>query len=160
MRRPFMLAAAVLVAIIPGSRTPRAAEAVGRDIKCYGTYTIIGADTEAEAHERLRRFDEAVDRDTLAKIGRHVREDVGTATTMGEVSRRVVEPGSSIFNPALVGSPDTIVEEFRRLVTETRLDGAMLTFPDWYDDFAAFGRDVVPRLEREGLMARHTGTHG
>jgi pyrimidine oxygenase len=134
-------------------RVHTAADAIGRDIKCYGTYTIIGAPTDAAAHERLLRFDEAVDRDTLAKIGRHVREDVGTGATMSEVNRRVVAPGSSIFSPALVGSPDTIVAEFRRLVHETRLDGAMLTFPDWYDDFAAFGDEVMPRLRSEGLVA-------
>jgi pyrimidine oxygenase len=134
-------------------RVRRAADAAGRDIKCYGTYTIIGAPTDAEANDRLSRFDAAVDRDTLAKIGRHVREDVGTGATMREVDERVVARGSSIFSPALVGSPDTIVEEFRRLVEETRLDGAMLTFPDWYADFEAFGNDVVPRLKREGLMA-------
>ena len=133
-------------------RVHAAAASTGRDIKCYGTYTIIGAPTDEEANERLRRFDDAVDRDTLAKIGRHVREDVGTGATMKEVERRVVSPGSSIFSPSLVGSPDTIVQQFRCLVEETELDGVMLTFPDWYEDFESFGNAVVPRLQREGLM--------
>ena len=137
-------------------RVHAAAASAGRDIKCYGTYTIIGAPTDAEANERLRRFDEAVDRDTLAKIGRHAREDVGTGATMKAVDRQVVARGSSIFSPSLVGSPDTIVDQFRRLVDETELDGAMLTFPDWYDDFEAFGNTVVPRLKREGLMAHES----
>lgn len=137
-------------------RVHRAAAAIGRDIKCYGTYTIISAATDAEADERLRRFDEAVDRDTLAKIGRHARDDVGTGATMREVGRRVVAPGSSIFSPSLVGSPQTIVEQFGRLAAETGLDGAMLTFPDWYDDFEAFGNTVVPLLRHEGLMAHAT----
>jgi pyrimidine oxygenase len=136
-------------------RVHTTADSVGRDIKCYGTYTIIGAPTDAEAHERLRRFDEAVDHDTLAKIGRHTREDVGTGATMSEVRRRVVARGSSIFSPSLVGSPDSIVEQFRTLVDQTQLDGVMLTFPDWYADFEAFGTEVVPRLEREGLIAHH-----
>lgn len=134
-------------------RVHAAAAATGRDIKCYGTYTIIEAASDTEANERLRRFDDAVDRDTLAKIGRHVREDAATGATMREVDRRVVARGSSIFSPALVGSPQTIVEQFRRIVEETELDGVMLTFPDWYDDFEAFGTEVVPQLVREGLMA-------
>jgi pyrimidine oxygenase len=135
------------------ARAHTAAASIGRAIKCYGTYTIIAAPTDAEADERLRRFDEAVDRDTLAKIGRHTRDDVGTGATMREVGRRVVAPGSSIFSPSLVGRPETIVEQFRSLADETELDGAMLTFPDWYADFEAFGDTVVPRLKRARLMA-------
>jgi pyrimidine oxygenase len=130
----------------------RATEATGRDVKCYGTFTVIGAPTDAEAQARLRRFDEAVDLDTLAKIGRHVREDVSPGATMRAVDRGVVSVGSSIFSPVMVGSPSTIVEQLHWLSTETRLDGVMLTFPDWYGDLAAFGESVVPTLKREGLM--------
>ncbi len=134
-------------------RVHAGAATVGRDVKCYGTYTIIGAATDAAADERLRSFDRAVDVDTLAKIGRHVREDVGTGATMRAVDEGVVARGSSIFSPSMVGSPDAIVGQFRELVEQTELDGVMLTFPDWYADLDAFGSAVVPRLVDEGLMA-------
>jgi alkanesulfonate monooxygenase SsuD/methylene tetrahydromethanopterin reductase-like flavin-dependent oxidoreductase (luciferase family) len=71
---------------------------------------------------------------------------------MRAVDRSVVSVGSSIFSPVMVGSPATIVDQFRWLATETRLAGVMLTFPDWYADLAAFGETVVPALKREGLM--------
>jgi alkanesulfonate monooxygenase SsuD/methylene tetrahydromethanopterin reductase-like flavin-dependent oxidoreductase (luciferase family) len=64
----------------------------------------------------------------------------------------MLDRGSSIFTPTLVGAADTIVEQFRWLARETALDGVMLTFPDWYRDLDDFGCHVVPRLKNEGLM--------
>jgi alkanesulfonate monooxygenase SsuD/methylene tetrahydromethanopterin reductase-like flavin-dependent oxidoreductase (luciferase family) len=72
--------------------------------------------------------------------------------TRNEIQRGMLDRGSSVFTPTLVGSPDTIVEQFRWLSGETALDGVMLTFPDWFSDLDDFGRQVVPRLQVAGLM--------
>ena len=134
------------------AKVQRAATRTGRDLRCYGTFTIIGADSDDEARARVRAFDDGADLETLARIGGRSRVDVTATGTRNEIQRGMLDRGSSIFTPTLVGSPDTIVEQFRWLASETALDGVMLTFPDWYRDLDDFGRQVVPRLQREGLM--------
>jgi pyrimidine oxygenase len=130
----------------------RAAQA-GRSIRCYTVLTIIAADTDADAADRLRHFDEHADRPTLAKIGRSP-EPANTGGTLDTV-RQMVASGSSVFTPTLVGSAATIAERIEWMHAETALDGIMLTFPDWYRDFASFGADVLPRLRAAGVV--HTG---
>jgi pyrimidine oxygenase len=134
------------------ARVRRAAAGTGRDVRCYGTFTVVGADSDDEAKARVQVFDDHADIETLANIGGRSRADVAAKGTRNEIQRGMLDRGSSIFTPTLVGSPDTIVEHFRWLASETSLDGVMLTFPDWYRDLDDFGRDVVPRLAAEGLL--------
>jgi pyrimidine oxygenase len=133
-------------------RVRAAAADAGRQVRCYGTFTIIGGASDDEANARLKAFDEGADLETLAKIGGGRRADVTAKGTRNEIQRGMLDRGSSVFTPTLVGSPDTIVEQFRWLSGETALDGVMLTFPDWFSDLDDFGRQVVPRLQVAGLM--------
>ena len=109
---------------------------------------------------RIERRSNGCERSTRALTSRPFARSQGANRltpgrgTINEIHRGMIDKGSSIFTPALVGSPDTIVEQFRWLSSETALDGVMLTFPDWYADLDAFGRDVSPRLQEEGLIRR------
>src|SRR5207247_2465909 len=125
----------------------------GRSINGCAVYTVISAPTDADAEARLRHFDETADLDTLQRIGLVPDEAAAAKGTVSEVQERVVDRGSSVFSPTLVGSPATIIERLRWLDRETELDGMMFTFPDWYADLDRFGADVVPTLQKEGLSA-------
>ena len=133
-------------------RVASAAVAAGREVRCYGTFTIVQGPSDEEAAGRVRAFDAHADLETLSRIGGNRRADVQAPGTRNEIQRGMLDRGSSIFTPTLVGGADTIVERFRWLAAETALDGVMLTFPDWYRDLDDFGRHVVPRLKDEGLM--------
>jgi pyrimidine oxygenase len=128
------------------------AREAGRAIKCYGVYTVISAPTDGEAEARLRHFDETADLDTLRRIGLVPDGAAAAKGTVNEVQKSVVNRGSSVFSPTLVGRPATIIERLRWLDRETELDGIMFTFPDWYGDLDSFGAEVVPTLQEEGLM--------
>jgi alkanesulfonate monooxygenase SsuD/methylene tetrahydromethanopterin reductase-like flavin-dependent oxidoreductase (luciferase family) len=135
-----------------GERVAAAAVVTGREVRCYGTFTIVQGASDEEAAGRVRAFDAHADHETLSRIGGNERADVQAAGTRNEIQRGMLDRGSSIFTPTLVGAADTIVNGFRWLATETTLVGVMLTFPDWYRDLDDFGIHVVPLLKDEGLM--------
>lgn len=136
------------------ARVRALATAEAREVQCFAVFTVIGADTDAQAEARLARFDEHADRPTLAKIGRSPEPVVaGDRGTMRAV-RAMVERGSSVFTPTLVGSPSTITDTVTWLARETEVDGVLLTFPDWYADFDDFETQVLPRLWSGGIVSK------
>ena len=128
-----------------------AREEYGRDIQLWSYAYVVQADTQKEADDYLRYYvvergdDVAVD--NLASI---MMENAQT------LPREVMQQFKFHFKAGwggypLVGTAESIAQRLVDLRAQTGLDGMLLSWVDYRDGLARFGRDVLPRLEQAGV---------
>jgi len=118
------------------------AAANGRVCKTYSMLTVVQAETDELAQEKIRAWGEGVDREALAlmRASWGVPEAQARAWASGAV-------GDDAFQTAYVaGSAKTVTEHIQYIVGEADLDGLMLIFPEYDQDMVLFGDTVLPAL--------------
>jgi alkanesulfonate monooxygenase SsuD/methylene tetrahydromethanopterin reductase-like flavin-dependent oxidoreductase (luciferase family) len=135
------------------------AAAFGRCVDVYTLAHIVCRPTRGDADAYYHYFaEEMADRDAVA----YYRGARGIADKSD--ARFIERPIASRFSRStglsyagsypgafpIVGSPDDIVDDMRRL-SEAGLAGASVSFLDYTAEFSFFVAEVVPRLERAGL---------
>ncbi|MHA7987424.1 LLM class flavin-dependent oxidoreductase [Rathayibacter sp. CAU 1779] len=123
------------------------AASYGRSCKTYSMLTVVQADTDALAEQRVVEWGAGVDREALAlmRASWGVPEDQARAWAAGAV-------GEAAFQtPYVAGSAETVLDHIEYIVREADLDGLMLIFPEYDDDILEFGRTVLPVLREHDL---------
>ena len=105
---------------------------------------MIIADTDEEARAVEQHYIAGTDASSFEKLQEARKNDTAGSTTADLL-------GEIFIAPTLVGSPETIVDIFEHLENETDIDGLILTFPDYVEDFDYFEQNVLPLLKARGL---------
>lgn len=118
------------------------AAAHGRVCKTYSMLTVVQAETDADAREKVDEWGRGLDRDALAAMQASwgVPADQARAWAAGAVGDRAFQ------TPYVAGSAETVREHIRYIVAEADLDGLMLIFPEYDQDMVLFGETVLPAL--------------
>lgn len=118
------------------------AEAKGRTCNAYAMLTVVLAETDAAARQRVDLYAEGVDRVALANMRQAWGWDEDRAMAWAEGAK-----GTEAFQtPYVAGSAETVAAHILSVVDGAALDGLMLIFPDYMEDMPAFGEYVLPLL--------------
>lgn len=83
-----------------------------------------------------------------------VRDWVGQGLSIRQIARKIANTGTM---PTAAGSAKDIADELEALFVADALDGFNLMFPLLPDDWVNFAREVVPELQRRGLVRSDYG---
>ena len=123
-------------------RAKTIAAEMGKSIKTYAMCTVVHGQTDADAEDAVRRYDEAADVGALANMLRSWGVAEGA-----EAERRA--KGMPACNTQMaIGSPATCAEQIEAFFDDCEVDGVMLIFPDYVEGLDMFGREILPRLAR------------
>lgn len=112
-----------------------------KTIKTYAMFSIIPAETDEQAEERMKIYQEGADIGAIKGMLRsYGLEPDGRENSM------VARAKSAFMCETIAGSLDTIVARIKRIFEVTRIDGMMLTFPDYVEDLTFFGERILPVL--------------
>ncbi len=125
----------------------------GRSIKTYTQMTLVIGDTDAQAAARAQHFRDGLDEGALRGM---LRAFGVLDSEMGQENAFVASARSSFMTPRIIGSAETVEADLARLMIEAELDGVLLIFPDYMNDMAVFGREMLPRLRARFDVGRRT----
>lgn len=112
-----------------------------KTIKTYAMFTIIPADTDDLAEERMKYYQEGADVGAIKGMLRsYGLEPDGRENSM------VARAKSAFMTETIAGSVETIKARIQEIIEVTQIDGMMLTFPDYVEDLTVFGRDILTQL--------------
>lgn len=114
----------------------------GRVCKTYSMLTVVQAETDELAAEKVAQWGAGLDREALALMQASwgVPEAQAKAWAAGAI-------GEAAFQtPYVAGSAQTVTEHIEYIVGEADLDGLMLIFPEYDQDMVLFGETVLPAL--------------
>ncbi|BBH22463.1 luciferase [Paenibacillus baekrokdamisoli] len=112
-----------------------------KTVKTYAMFSIIPADTDELAEERMRVYQEGADFGAIKGMLRsYGLEPDGRENSM------VARAKSAFMCETISGSLETIVARIKHIIEVSGIDGMMLTFPDYVDDLRFFGEKVLPAL--------------
>jgi len=129
------------------ARVKQSATNFGRSIRTLLNPTIICRETEKEAWEYHDAIVDHIDRDAIKGFQ---RTDSDAHAWKGRIGRETDASRAVGGNVQIVGTPEQIVDYFRRLKA-AGVDGVQLTFYDFEPDLAFFGERVLPLLKEAGL---------
>jgi dimethylsulfone monooxygenase len=122
----------------------------GREIQVWSTAFVLCRPTEREARDELHRvIEERGDWAAIDNLARAIRMDdpnVPRDVMRARKARLMAGYGSY----PLVGTPEQIVDELRRLSADG-IDGLALTWVDYAAELRQFTTDVLPLLRQAGL---------
>ncbi|WP_236794523.1 LLM class flavin-dependent oxidoreductase [Amycolatopsis sp. GM8] len=118
------------------------AAARGRRVKTYSMLTVVQAETDAAAREKVERWGAGVDREALAAM----RRSWGVPDERARVWAEGATGEEAFQTPYVSGSAETVVEHIARITRGGELDGLMLIFPEYDQDMLLFGETVLPAL--------------
>lgn len=120
----------------------------GRSIRTYSMLTVVMAETDEAAEARRLEYGRGADVDAIVSMKRSWGLPLDKA-----LSLTAERPEDEAFQtPFVTGSPETVAERIRTVVSEAELDGLMLIFPDYHADLRGFGERVMPLL-RQGPVS-------
>lgn len=123
----------------------------GRFMRTYSMMTIVFGDTDADAQATADHFRTGLDEEALNGMlrayGFFDREQGGKENAFVQKAR------STFMAPAVLGTPETIIDKLSELFERSGTDGLMLIFPDYIHGVPIFGEQVVPVL-RERFPGR------
>ena len=144
-------------------RLRQSGKSAGRTHEVYVTTQFVCRPTRKEAEEYAHYY--AVERADTAAIeylkraktlvaGPNLNKgstaaDRATAETL-QGTRKRPYPGILPMNYAVIGSPDDIVEELKKLAS-VGVSGSTLIFLNYAKEMPYFIQEVIPRMERQGL---------
>lgn len=112
-----------------------------KTVKTYAMFSIIPAETDEQADERMKLYQEGADIGAIKGMLRsYGLEPDGRENSM------VARAKSAFMCETISGSLESIVARIRHIVEVTGIDGMMLTFPDYIEDLRFFGEKVLPAL--------------
>lgn len=118
-----------------------------KTIKTYAMFTIVPGATDEEAEQRIKTYQEGADFGAIKGMLRsYGLEPDGRENSM------VHRAKSAFMTETIAGSVDTITSRIREIIEVTKIDGMMLTFPDYVEDLTIFGRDVLTQLRGNAVL--------
>ena len=134
-------------------RLQRLAAEAGRKVGMYALYQVVVRDTDEEASAAIADWREHQDYETVARLaGRDYGEGDEESTKNIFFSTDAFLVGF----PVIAGSPTTVAEKMHQLAKVDGLDGFLITVPEYPNDIARFGRDVMPLLKGDPVGAGTT----
>lgn len=122
-------------------RAKEMAQQRNKTIKTYAMFSIVPAETDELAEERIKQYQAGADIGAIKGMLRsYGLEPDGRENSM------VARAKSAFMTETISGSLDTIVARIRFIIEVTGIDGMMLTFPDYIEDLQYFGARVLPAL--------------
>lgn len=122
-------------------------EKAGRAIKAYAALGVVIADTDEEAQQKLRQYEQNPD---LGAINYMVAQ-ASTDTAAGGTSHNIVnvEMGDMVrmSTDFIAGSPQSIAAQLDEWAQVEGIEGYMLIFPDYVEDIKRMGREVFPLMK-------------
>lgn len=122
-------------------KTRRFGDEAGRQIGTYVLYTIVAADTDAEAEAHARHIIDGGDVDALATMMRAAGNDPSAAGAAGKLREQAF-----MGFPTIIGSYERVAETLDALELEAGASGAMLTWPDFVDGIIEFHERIDPLM--------------
>jgi len=120
------------------------ATAQGRRVEANVLLTAVIADTDAEAWDRIRWFNQHTDHKALdgkkASAARDTVSQGGTALRQKNTVAAIDE--ATVF----AGSAETVARKLQEFTASGLVEGISLQFDDFADGLTRFGRDVLPML--------------
>ena len=119
------------------------AERHGRPVSANAQVTIVLADSDAEAIERVAYINETTDQSAFADRRKQGARDAGNSGTGAWFASSVqaLEEGAYI-----AGGPATVAERLREVESTPGVGQINLIFDDYDDGLPRFGREVLPLL--------------
>ena len=137
------------------AETKQLARHGGRDVQVWTPVGVVCRPSRREAAEFTRYIVDHADAGSIGNLAEMHRRDASDRTdpegvlrsTEGELTeRRVLARGAY----CAIGDPDDVAEELSRL-SGIGLDGVVLNFVNYLDEFPYFAEEVLPRLQHRGL---------
>jgi pyrimidine oxygenase len=145
-----------------GQRSKRLGETLGRAARTVGLVMLVPGETDDDAHARVRHFNAGADVEALAARAHEFSQGAkewSRDETLRRETRKNFPDGrtpAAITRNAVIGSVDSLVEQISTIVAEGEFDWLGFYFPDYLADLELFGREVLPRLVRNGVGLQHS----
>ncbi|MCD9024690.1 LLM class flavin-dependent oxidoreductase [Cohnella silvisoli] len=123
------------------ARAKQLAEERNKPIKTYAMFGIYPGATEEEANDRMKLYQEGVDREAIMGL----LESYGMAVDGTETSI-AARAKTAFMSEPISGTADQITQKIRYIIETANLDGMMLTFSDYDADMRFFGEKVLTQL--------------
>ncbi|HEX7853568.1 MAG TPA: LLM class flavin-dependent oxidoreductase, partial [Sphingobium sp.] len=124
-----------------------------RDVQVWSSAYVVQRETDEEAQAYLQHY--SVDCEDTAAVDAWIKilsvESKLMAPEALRAARQRFAAGAGGF--PLVGTPERIVSRLQML-SESGIDGVVLTWVDFVDGLARFIRDCLPLLEQAGLREK------
>lgn len=132
------------------------AASFGRRAGTYALFTVIAADTEAEADGIADRIVAGADRGAITNVIASASMDLnpeGTSAALQAGLSKSLDQGNIAFMgfPVIKGSHESVAAQVEELGEIAGIDGIMLNFPDFVPGIRDFGERVMPRLSHAGV---------
>lgn len=141
----------------------RQARAIANDLqktnfKTYGLVSLIPGETDEDANEKVRYYNQGVDHvaleQQLEEYGADVSAKQNNAAQMFISQSKNL---SAIFPGTMAGSYETLARRVSSIVRDGDLDGIMIIVPDFIEDIKAFGARIAPAMEEYGVISNVRG---
>ncbi len=124
--------------------------AQGRRVGVYAQFTLIVADTDAEALHIAEDIVAGIDREAVANMVGSAAKDSnkgGSAERLSQSIERSLAGGVLPFmTPLIWGSPQTVVSKIEDIAAETGIEGILFSWPAYLKGVRMFGEKMLPRL--------------
>lgn len=129
----------------------KAGSETGRSVGAYAVFHVIAADTDEAAEAMTQHIIENADSTAIYNFIASAMLDTnpnGISAYQTQGLSRSAEDGNSAFMsiPVITGSYETVARKIRDIYAESRLDGVMVSFPDFVPGIRAFGEKIRPLL--------------
>ncbi|MCS5722360.1 LLM class flavin-dependent oxidoreductase [Herbiconiux sp. CPCC 203407] len=133
-----------------GQRARSISQANGDALKTYCVFMIIPGDTDADAQRRIDHYNEGRD---LVAITNMAREwgAVSHDPTAYNPDNESWADSTAISTGTVAGSTESIAEQLADMIEHADVDGAVFIMPDFKDDLAALGEEIMPMLVKGGF---------
>jgi FMNH2-dependent dimethyl sulfone monooxygenase len=140
------------------AETKRQARDAGREVQAWSSVGVICRPSQREAAEFTQYILEHADMGAVGHLAELKQQDGYSLESVEDILRR--QPGEGPTERRVlargsyctIGDPDWVAQQFAEL-REIGLDGIVLNFVNYLDEFPYFAQEVLPRLERLGLRA-------
>jgi dimethylsulfone monooxygenase len=143
------------------AETKQRAQISGRDVQVWSPIGVVCRPTEREAREFTRYVVDHADAGSIGHLAEMHRRDAKDRTDAEGIQRR--NEGALTERQVLargaycaIGDPDQVAAELVRL-HGIGLDGVVLNFVNYLDEFPYFAQEVLPRLARLSLRTSGAG---
>ena len=124
----------------------RRASRHGRTVRCVSAVFVICRDSEEEALAERDLIVNHMDRVAAENWARELGLESGSFT---DHTLEMLTLGGGAL--PVIGTADQVTAVLAELY-ERGIDGVLMSYPDYRNDAARFGREVVPRLRAQGIV--------
>src|SRR5262249_25647718 len=145
-----------------GRRARAMAAELGRTTRTVGLVMFVPGASDAEARARVDYFNAGADAEALrarALMYSQGAKEWSRDETLRRETRRNLPDGrtpAAITRNAVVGCPDSLVDQIENVIDGGEFDWLGFYFPDYIQDMRVFGEQVLPKLVARGVGLAHS----